>query len=678
MKHPARELDAPAGLRMGLGLLLGAQALLFLWLLAAVGGAQSDAPAAAPELARMPRAVTSFGACELDGWIYLSGGHAGRAHRYSEASQWDGFVRLKADDPAVREELPGGSRAQSTALVAARGALLRLGGMRVTDPEKEGQPGLRSLADAERFDPVARSWSALPPLPEPRSSHDALALGGRVYVLGGWNLRDDSDAAHWFEEGLVLDLDAARPEWKPIAQPFQRRGLSVSACAGEIYAVGGMTSADEITGRVDVLDPERGTWREAPAFPDPGFGVAVVTVGERVVGTGQGGRVWALAPGDAAWEELGALAVPRIFHRVIARGDELVVLGGSCGGSPVTWIERFPLAGRAPSCVLSIPFAGRARQRQAAVLAGDELSLFGGNVALEQHAFEPEDFLDEAWAVSLTGGTASAQPALPTPRQSMVCLADPGVKGATLALGGFGHDGEIDRSWDEVWRCAPTTRAWTRLDARLPAPMTQFRTLVHGSDLFLLGGMDFDRERKPSMRLSDAVFRAPADQVEAGFTAADWRLPAPRRAFGAALLGERAYVVGGLDAEFTAVTGLDAYDFGARAWVSLRAPATARVSPELVALGERLYLVGGLTFDDEGRSHAVQEIEEFDPAAGAWRTLATPLPIDAHETQAFAWRDQLAVLSTWNERGTLEVALVDPCVATSAAVVEAGHRPDED
>jgi N-acetylneuraminic acid mutarotase len=647
-------------------LALVTQAALFLALLSWVAGAQEAVEAATPLAAprttsTMPRAVSSFGAAELDGWLYVTGGHSGRTHEYSRASQWDGFVRLRAEDLAVREDLPGGEHLQGTALVAAGGRIVRIGGMRAG--ESGDEDGHASVDGVAAFDPATRSWSQLPSLPSPRSSHDAAAIGAHVYVFGGWNLAGHHDEAAWAEQGLALDLEHPESGWHPLPQPFVQRGVAVAAGAGEVFVVGGMDREGEFSSAVDVFDPGSNAWRKAPDFPGQGFGVAATVAGDRLYAAGREGDVWCLAldapASTARWEACGELFVPRIFHRILPAGDGLAVLGGVHTRSPVGWIEHLRPGAAASSALFALPFAGRARQRQALFAHEGTLFLFGGNVALEQHAFEPGDFLAESWRFELGAASASALPPLPRARQSMVCVAAPDGK-SVYALGGFGHDGEKDRAFDEIWRCELESGVWSVLDARLPHPMTQFRVLEHGDELLLLGGMDFDREREQKMQLLDTVYRADARALDGGFRDSGIRLPAPRRAFGAALLGDELYLAGGLDAGFEAFQSFDVYDFAARTWATLPAPSQARLSPELVVLGDKLYLVAGLVFDAEGRALPAEKIEEFDPARGTWRTLPVSIPIDPHEVQAFVWRDKLAMVSTWNERGVLELALLDP------------------
>lgn len=650
--------------RVLLALAFSIQAALLVALLSWVGHAQEIVPAAAPIAAvrtplAMPRAVSSFGAAELDGWHYVLGGHTGRTHRYSAESQWDGFVRLRADDPSVREELPGGMGLQGTALVAAGGKLVRVGGMQAKG--SGGEVELVSVASVAAFDPATRGWSELPALPRPRSSHDAAVIGSRVFIFGGWSLAGHPDEAHWFDHGLVLDLARPAQGWQRLPQPFVQRGVAMAASAREIFVLGGMDEEGGFSSAVDAFDPTTETWRKAPDYPGEGFGLGAVVKGQRLYVSGRSGELWALAlANEERWERQGDLVLARSFHRILPAGDELAILGGATMNHPVGWIERLRPGAPSPCAArFEIPFAGRARQRQALFLHEGTLYHFGGNVALDQHAFEPEDFLDEAWRFELGAGTVAALPALPAGRQSMTCVGTPDGKGV-LALGGFGHDGRSDRTFDEIWCCDLASGQWRLLPAHLPAPMTQFRALVHGDELLLVGGMDFERERAPKMKLRDEIHSAQLGDPGLGFRDTGLRLSAPRRAFGAALVGEHLYVAGGLDEDFEAVTSFDMLDLASGAWTRLAAPSQGRLSPELVALGGKLYLCGGLVFDPEGRALPAGTIEEFDPARSAWRTLADPLPLDPREVQAFAWREKLAFVSTWNQRGVLELVLLDP------------------
>ena len=52
--------------------------------------------------------MSSLGAVECDGYLYVYGGHAGKTHTYSTKDVLGTFHRLKLDGGAKWEELPAG------------------------------------------------------------------------------------------------------------------------------------------------------------------------------------------------------------------------------------------------------------------------------------------------------------------------------------------------------------------------------------------------------------------------------------------------------------------------------------------------------------------------------------------------------------------------------------------
>src|SRR5437868_13639443 len=78
----------------------------------------ADKPGSYPPL---PKGVTSFGAVECDEFVYVYGGHAGKAHTYSTEATLGTFLRLPAGGGAKWEELPGGPGLQGLNLAAAGG-----------------------------------------------------------------------------------------------------------------------------------------------------------------------------------------------------------------------------------------------------------------------------------------------------------------------------------------------------------------------------------------------------------------------------------------------------------------------------------------------------------------------------------------------------------------------------
>lgn len=295
--------------------------------------------------ATMPApAVTSLGAAVLGRWLYVYGGHVGRMHRYDVSTTSRHFRRLNLDDGKSWEDLPSGPDLQGLTLVSDGKALYRVGGMAARNRPDEEQD-MHSVADVASFDPESKRWTDLPPMPEPRSTHDAAVLGRTLYVVGGWTMKGASEESHFLDHALALDLDRPSAGWRSIPQPFRRRALAVASHAGKLYVLGGLAGGGmKVERRVDVYDPEKSTWGRGPDVPSgaraEGFGSSAFELDGRLYLSGATGRIWRLNGSGDAWEAVGAWSVPRITHRLLAApGHTLLAVGGSAKGQPTASIE---------------------------------------------------------------------------------------------------------------------------------------------------------------------------------------------------------------------------------------------------------------------------------------------------------------------------------------------------
>ena len=302
----------------------------------------------------LPQAASSFGAAEAGGYLYVYGGHVVRTHSYSTEAVSGQFHRLKLDGGTTWEQLPAGPALQGMNLVAHGGKIYRAGGMRPVNA-----PGTRadnySVADCARFDPATMRWEPIASLPEPRSSHDVVAVGDKLIVVGGWVMEGRARGERWPAAALVLDLAAARPEWKPIRQPFQRRALIAAAHGGKVYALGGFTEHDDPLLRVDVYDPATDTWTAGPDLPGPnrnGFGPAAAAHDGRLYVSLGDGSFHRLDDARGKWEKV-ATTTPRIVHRLVTHGNQILVLGGAAKGDNFDLIEAVSLTPAAPTATRS-------------------------------------------------------------------------------------------------------------------------------------------------------------------------------------------------------------------------------------------------------------------------------------------------------------------------------------
>ncbi len=294
----------------------------------------SHAETLASQLAPLPEAVTSFAAATHEGWLYVCGGHKGERHDYNVDKVSGAFHRLRLSDGRAWEILEPTVPAQGAPLVAAGRYVYRIGGMAARNPAGTKQD-LYSLTNVVRFDPRKRIWEDFTPLPEARSSHDAVVLGNRLYVGGGWNLSGTTRKAEWPDTLLVLDLGHPERGWKEIPQPFQRRALAMGVAGTRIYFIGGMTSDNNTSLEVDVYDTANGQWSQGPELPSgrfKGFSCSAIAQAGRLYANAFQGDLLRLSLDGKSWEVVGRLDHPRMAHRLVTAGSsQLIALGGEDG-----------------------------------------------------------------------------------------------------------------------------------------------------------------------------------------------------------------------------------------------------------------------------------------------------------------------------------------------------------
>jgi N-acetylneuraminic acid mutarotase len=290
--------------------------------------------AAAPAVAQLPPlpvGVSSLGAVAADGHLYVYGGHAGKTHSYDTSSVLGTFHRLKLAPGAAWEELPGGPIAQGMNLVAHKGTVIRVGGMQPRNAP--GRPADNvSLADVARYEPAARRWVNLPPLPAGRSSHDAVVVGDTLVVVGGWQSRGAGQPPLWHDTALTLDMADSQAKWKAIPQPFQRRALTAAVLGDRVYVIAGLDSKGASHLTVNILDPKAGTWATGPDIlgnDRVGFSPAAAVLNGTLYVSTSDGHLHRLAGNE--WKPAGT-TTKRMVHRLVPDGPAVLLIGGAVRG----------------------------------------------------------------------------------------------------------------------------------------------------------------------------------------------------------------------------------------------------------------------------------------------------------------------------------------------------------
>lgn len=607
----------------------------------------------------MPKAVTSFGAAHTPGWIYTLGGFHGRPHRYNSEGQSSSFARMSLDDGSW-EELPSPGAMQSVALLSHGSWLYRVGGMSILNAPGDPQ-ALESSSSFERFDPLSNEWSSLADLPTPRSSHMAVVDGDTLWVAGGWRLSLDEEPV-WHESILSFDLSQPEGSWTEHAAPMRRRALGVASLESRLVVLGGM-SDEGIRKDLHVFDPTSGEWSQGPDYPGSPFGVSTTSLEGVLYASGSDGQVYSWTLGDEAWNSVTSLIFPRFFHQLIHDEHSLFAIGGIGASGRVRHVEQVDLrkeASELRSTVWSTPRPGLAVNRQGAFLQGDDLIVFGGNRSMGQHSFEQDDFLDEAFKLNLASMRWSRIEAFPVHRQSMQAAVGRGGS-VGLAVGGFGHDGEVSRSHAASFEYNVRSDMWTETTHGLPEARSQFAVVEYDSHLWVFGGLNYDPRlpKEEQFFLPTEVLSCSTEfDNEGAWNPTEIHLPEGRRAAGVAVLGHRCYLIGGMRDGFAGVDACDVFNFETKEWETIPAPRRARISPELVAMGGKLYLSSGSSNAGEGMETDAS-LEVFDPVTQKWSVLLEEIPVPAKHLQMFAYRDRLLMYSPHRDDEFVQVALID-------------------
>jgi N-acetylneuraminic acid mutarotase len=110
------------------------------------------------------------------------------------------------------------------------------------------------LAVMEEYDPAARAWTERAPMPTGRSGGNGAVLNGQFYIFGG----EGNPASPLGVYGEVEAFDPATNSWKQFGpMPVPRHSLSAAAVGDRIYLPGGAPrrGGAEVIATVDAFQP---------------------------------------------------------------------------------------------------------------------------------------------------------------------------------------------------------------------------------------------------------------------------------------------------------------------------------------------------------------------------------------------------------------------------------------
>jgi N-acetylneuraminic acid mutarotase len=257
-------------------------------------------------------------AVALDDTIYTMGGLVSNPQGTGAT---DSVERYEVGSKAWEIVAPLPTERHHSMAVALGGRIYHLGGM-------DGS-GFNPVATSWVLDPT-QGWTEIADLPEPVGAGAAASIDGTIYVVGG------------VPRGTcVFAYDPAANSWASLAEMTQpREHVAAVSFDGKLWVLGGRWG-EEVLNTVEVFDPVTGTWSTGPAIAEARSGFGATVVGEKIVVAG--GEVFsptrALADTEilteGAW--LSGEELPNPLHGVplVAVGELIYVIGGSVTAAAV-------------------------------------------------------------------------------------------------------------------------------------------------------------------------------------------------------------------------------------------------------------------------------------------------------------------------------------------------------
>lgn len=282
-----------------------------------------------------------------------------------------------------------------------------------------------------------------------------------------------------------------------------------------------------------------------------------------------------------------------------------------------------------------------ARSRLTAVIAKDQLYVIGGE-GMDGRAVTEVDAYDlhvNEWRRVSSLPEALANQAAAT------------FNGKIYVAGGSNNEA-TDRASiavrDGFWIYDPATDLWQSAGT-LPHPLAGAVLVADQKALYLIGGWDGEL-------MHDEIWRLIPTMVAAGKAAAakpQWelisRISTPRAFFGATMVGEDIYVIGGYDGK----RELDlaaAYSTTKNTWRDLHPLSTPRGGLTVVYDGLSIFALGG------GWTRTIDTHERFDPNTNLWSNFQSPLQGEWRHFAAVSYNDRIHLIGGWSG-GYLDIHL---------------------
>lgn len=313
-----------------------------------------------------------------------------------------------------------------------------------TEPGATTESGSTTGSDSTGA-PGEGEWVGLAPLPGgPRQETAVVAVGGRVFVLGGFAGAQVTDR--------VEAYDPATDTWTSAAAlPVPMHHANAAVVADTVVVAGFLTGIGfTAEGSVLSFDPATDAWSEHDAMPTGtergGSGTATLDGLVYVVGGLREGQAvadaWSYERSTDVWLPLPDLPTARDHLVAVAADGKIFAIGGR-DASIASHVDRVDVYDPVTDSWSAGPPMPTSRAGMAAAAVGSSIFVSGG----EGNPDDPSGVFGQHEALDVLGGW-TALPPMPTPRHGTGAAA---LDGVVYVPGGATTEGFGPTDVFEAW-----------------------------------------------------------------------------------------------------------------------------------------------------------------------------------------------------------------------------------
>jgi DNA-binding CsgD family transcriptional regulator len=223
-------------------------------------------------------------------------------------------------------------------------------------------------------------WSSMAPLPTARSRFAIAYHDRKTYAIGG----DTVDGV----TGMVEEYDTSANSWRArSSKPILVNNIGAAAIGGRIYVPGGYTGAGEVITDLEIYDPGTDSWERGASLRLPLCAYAIAVVDERLYlfggwdGSDYLASTYEYDPSADLWLEKTSMPSARGFAGAGVIEGKVYVVGGYDGREEFSTVEEYDPAmddGTHDPWVVKSPMTMRRGGLGVAAIAGSLYAIGGG------------------------------------------------------------------------------------------------------------------------------------------------------------------------------------------------------------------------------------------------------------------------------------------------------------